>query len=168
LRTSEQYALPWANISWKDHQAKIDAAIVEGRKKETKTTSSERMIGLLPMAYKALQDQKIINRPEWSEYVFVNPVTKRHYRHNDETGERLKTLCKKAGVRYRNQYQTRHSYASNLLSGGENIYYVANQLGHKNIEMVMRVYGHYIEQGREKLTLEVISKLWKPVNFLAF
>ena len=51
---------------------------------------------------------------------------------------------KKAGVRYRNPYQTRHTYASMMLSKGENIMWVSKQLGHVDVEMVMRSYGRWI------------------------
>ncbi len=51
---------------------------------------------------------------------------------------------RQAGVRYRNPYQTRHTYASMLLSNGENIMWVAKQLGHVNVEMVIRTYGKWI------------------------
>ncbi|EKD73099.1 MAG: hypothetical protein ACD_45C00462G0002 [uncultured bacterium] len=51
---------------------------------------------------------------------------------------------KKAGVRYRNPYQTRHTYASMLLSAGENPLWVAKQMGHQNTEMIIKHYGRWI------------------------
>jgi integrase len=39
---------------------------------------------------------------------------------------------KKANIDYRNPYQTRHTYASQMLSRGENPMWVAHQLGHKD------------------------------------
>lgn len=53
-------------------------------------------------------------------------------------------ILKKAGVRYRNAYQTRHTYASMMLSQGENIMWVSKQLGHVDVEMVMKTYGRWI------------------------
>ncbi len=38
----------------------------------------------------------------------------------------------------------RHTYASTLLSNGENIAWIATQMGHINTEMVIRNYGEFI------------------------
>ena len=51
---------------------------------------------------------------------------------------------KRAGVRYRYLYQTRHTFASTLLSSGENPIWVAAMMGHKDWTMIARVYGRWI------------------------
>tara|TARA_R110000824_G_scaffold163974_4_gene339964 strand:- start:1342 stop:2445 length:1104 start_codon:yes stop_codon:yes gene_type:complete len=150
IRTSEQYGLKWSDFAWKEMAFRVQRAVVERQEKETKTDSSNRNVLLLPMAHKAALDQKA-HTFTWSDYVFINPRTRRPFCDYEETAAVFKWLQKKAGIRYRNQYQTRHTYASHLLSGGENPYRVAAQLGHKSVEMVMRVYGKWVEQGdREK------------------
>jgi len=39
-------------------------------------------------------------------------------------------------------YDTRHTYASVLLSNGESLKYVSTLLGHSSIRMTADVYGH--------------------------
>lgn len=51
---------------------------------------------------------------------------------------------KTAGVRYRYPYQTRHTFASTLLSAGENPVWVAAMMGHKDWAMIIKVYGRWI------------------------
>ncbi len=51
----------------------------------------------------------------------------------------------KAKLKYRNMRQTRHSFATNALSCGENPLWISKVLGHRNTEMVIKVYGKYIE-----------------------
>lgn len=51
---------------------------------------------------------------------------------------------KKAGVRYRRPYQTRHTYASMMLSAGEHPMWVAKQMGHTDWLMIGRVYGRWM------------------------
>jgi integrase len=53
---------------------------------------------------------------------------------------------KLAKVEYSNLYQMRHTYASMLLPNGENILWVASQLGHVGTEMVIRTYGKWIRK----------------------
>lgn len=49
-------------------------------------------------------------------------------------------------MRHRNLYQTRHTFASTLLSVGENLFYVVKQMGHRDTLMIIRTYGRWIEQ----------------------
>lgn len=51
---------------------------------------------------------------------------------------------KRAEVRYRNPYQTRHTYASMMLSAGEHPMWVAQQMGHADWGMIRRIYGKWI------------------------
>ena len=53
-------------------------------------------------------------------------------------------LLKRAGVRYRNPYQMRHTFASTLLTAGANPFWIATQLGHVDGEMVFKIYGRWI------------------------
>lgn len=55
-----------------------------------------------------------------------------------------KAALKRAGVRYRNPYQTRHTYASMMLSAGEHPMWVAKQMGHADWTMIARVYGRWM------------------------
>jgi integrase len=79
--------------------------------------------------------------------VFENPVTGRAWA--DERQQRLvyfhPTLAA-LGLRKRDAYQTRHTYASLALSGGVPPAYIASQLGHKNTAMLFQHYGKYIAE----------------------
>ena len=56
----------------------------------------------------------------------------------------LGRYSKNANVRYRNPYQTRHTYASMMLSAGEHPMWVARQMGHAAWTMIARVYGKWM------------------------
>ena len=51
------------------------------------------------------------------------------------------------GVPYHQLYELRHTFASQLLSQGENPAYIASLLGHETVDMVIRNYGRWVAQG---------------------
>lgn len=85
--------------------------------------------------------------PTYPEYLFYNPATGGRWLDNQQLRKRswIPALLR-AKVRYRNPYQTRHTFASKLLEQGEQEILVANLLGHSTVEMVRRHYGRYIAQ----------------------
>lgn len=61
-------------------------------------------------------------------------------------GLKWKAAVKRAGIRRRNPYHTRHTFACWLLSAGANPSFIANQMGHENAKMVYEVYSTWIEE----------------------
>ncbi len=47
-------------------------------------------------------------------------------------------------MRYRRPYQTRHTYASMMLTAGESPVWVAQQMGHSDWAMIARIYGRWV------------------------
>jgi integrase len=57
----------------------------------------------------------------------------------------FETALKKLGIRYRQPYQMRHSFACNALAAGEDPNWVKNMLGHSNLEMLFKIYGNWYQ-----------------------
>ncbi len=55
-----------------------------------------------------------------------------------------------AGISYRELKQTRHTFATTCLACGENPLWIARVIGHRNTEMIIRVYGKFIEDAHGK------------------
>ncbi len=150
LRTSELMALKWDDIDWANGVIKVRRALVLNREKGTKTAAGRRDVLMLPPAKAALEAQKRFTLTDKERFraghgrVFINPYTKEPWTKPDQINQQWSTVLKRAGVNPRNAYQTRHTYASMLLSAGENIMWVSNQMGHVDTEMVMRTYGKWI------------------------
>jgi integrase len=146
LRTSEYVALNWGDIDWERGVVTISKALTQhSSEAETpKTSAGNREVKLLPAALKALSQQKSFTWLKGAE-VFQNPNTNERW-----TGDQpiRKTLwqhaLKRAGVRYRKPYQTRHTYASMMLTAGEHPMWVASQMGHADWTMIARVYGRWM------------------------
>ncbi|WP_281718456.1 tyrosine-type recombinase/integrase [Pandoraea apista] len=71
------------------------------------------------------------------------------------------SALKRAGVRYRNPYQTRHIYASMMLSAGEHPMWVAKQMGHADWTMIARVYGRWMPTADLKAGDKAVEKFAK-------
>jgi integrase len=144
-RTSELIALTWADLDLVNKTARIDKAVVDGAEKTTKTKAGIRTIPLLLAARQALKAQRAATELADGR-IFLNPRTGGEW--TDQSLLRLwQRTSKKAKARYRNPYQMRHTFASQLLSQGENPAYIAKLLGHETTEMVIRNYGRWVEQG---------------------
>lgn len=100
---------------------------------------------MLPAAKEAVLAMRSLNRNK-TEYLFVTPDGQR-WRDDQQLrkGSWIPAL-KRASVRYRNPYQTRHTFASKLLIQGEPEQLVAKLLGHSTVEMVRRHYGRFIKE----------------------
>ncbi|EMM3426391.1 tyrosine-type recombinase/integrase [Klebsiella aerogenes] len=59
------------------------------------------------------------------------------------------SAIKRAGVRRRNAYQSRHTYACWSLAVGANPNFIANQMGHANAQMVYNVYGAWMADNNQ-------------------
>lgn len=146
LRTSELIALEWSDIDWKAGLIRVRRACVNKHIKQPKTKSGERDVKLFPPALEALQDQKRFTFISGKQ-IFHNPRTNTPWETDAQIRKTMwQPALKRAGVEYRNPYQTRHTYASTLLSAGENPLWVAQQMGHKDWGMIRKRYGRWIPE----------------------
>jgi integrase len=144
LRVSELIGLRWEDVSWENQLIRVEETIVAKESKGPKTEAGVRDVLILPPALEALEKQKAYTFAHKGR-VFFNPQTNKAW----ETSQQIRRtqwmhILKKAGIRYRNTYQTRHTYASMMLSQGENLMWVSKQLGHVDVEMVIKTYGRWI------------------------
>jgi integrase len=146
LRTSELVALEWGDIDWHRGEVRVSRGLTAAASEaETpKTAAGVRSVRLLPMSFEALKAQREHTYIE-GKAVFHDPRHNRAFNGDQELRKSLWTpTIRRAGVRYRNPYQTRHTYASMMLSAGEHPMWVAKQMGHASWLMIARVYGRWI------------------------
>lgn len=146
LRTSELIALEWGDVDWRRGIVRVSRARTQAATKAEipKTKSSLREVKLLPPALEALLEQKqhtyLANRE-----IFLNPYTNAPWGGDQQIRQGIWIpALRRAGVRYRRPYQTRHTYASRMLTAGESPMWVAQQLGHADWGMIRSVYGKFI------------------------
>jgi integrase len=145
LRPSEQIAAEWGAVDWVATPplvGVINALTARGGLGRTKTQASKRYVEMLPIVQHALKEQRTASQLR-SAYVFPSrtggPLDITNLR------ERVwKPALRRAGLRYRTMYQTRHTFATLALQSGEQIGWVSKQLGHTSDEMVIRHYAKFI------------------------
>ena len=132
-------------LEWSDYKADmkpepkihINKAYVYGQVGKTKTKKSKRYIDCLPPVLEALNEQR--KRTGKGKYIFLTQDGQRmntdHYR--DVV---WKPALKKAGLEYRPPIQTRHTFATMMLSAGEDSGWVQNMMGHSSLQMIYTRY----------------------------
>ncbi|CAH1456058.1 Arm DNA-binding domain-containing protein [Klebsiella pneumoniae] len=146
MRSSELCALRWRDIDFIGKTAHVQNASVVGVIKGTKTKAGTRKIELTEEALYALTCQKPFTFMK-DAMVFEDPKTESPWAGADAIRKKawVPTL-RKAGIRYRNPYQTRHTFATRHISRGANLFWLASQMGHKGPEMLFRHYGRYLKE----------------------
>jgi len=142
MRAGEMSALKWKNVDFDRRIIKIVETRVYGEEGRPKTNSSYRDIDMLPMVYDALKKQELKTRLR-SKYVFLN---------QDHKPIEIETLrknawskgLKKAGIDYRPVIQTRHTFATMMVSSGENLGWIQKMMGHSSLKMITDKYFSYI------------------------
>ena len=145
LRPSEQIAAEWEAVDWISRPPLIGvlaAVSPRGGRGRTKTEASKRYVEMVPMVQHALREQRAASQLR-SSYIFPSrtggPLNISNVR------ERVwKPALRRAGLRYRTMYQTRHTFATLALQSSEQIGWVSKQLGHTSDEMVIRHYAKFI------------------------
>jgi len=150
LRGGELIGLRWGDIDWDKKVIHVCHNRVDGIDKVPKTKAGDRKVPMTDEAINALKAQK-----DWTwikqDFVFHHPVTNKPFHSERQVMEKVwKPTIKASGVAYREPKQMRHTYASARLSRGDNIHKVANNLGHADATMVLRVYGKWIAEYEEE------------------
>jgi len=160
LRVSELFALNWENVDWINHRIFVTGALTQLAEEieETKTEAGERTVDILPPALVALRAQKehtfIVG-----EEVFQNPRTRKRWTGDMALRARQwKTLCRRAGVRYRPPGQMRHTFASMALMAGESPQWVVAQMVHADWTFTARVYYRWIPHDAGDAGAKILQK----------
>jgi integrase len=152
LRPGEQIGLKPEDIDWSRGLLYVERAITldeHGKRFEgnAKNKYSRRKIKLTGGMLGPLKEQKLIHDALGCEYFFCTSNGCAIHLSNLRRKVWVPAL-KKAGVKVREMKQTRHTFATLALSCGENPLWIAQVMGHRDAEMVIKVYSRYVENLR--------------------
>ncbi|ENT4823018.1 TPA: site-specific integrase [Citrobacter farmeri] len=166
MRPGELCALAWEDIDLKKGEIHVSRSLTDKRVfVPPKTDAGIRTITLLKPAFDALKEQQEItgNNPKQQitfhhrelgktevqslRFVFApekRSSKKEGYFSKNSISYGWKRGTKLSGIRERNPYQSRHTFACWTLMAGANPSFIASQMGHEDARMVYEVYSKWI------------------------
>jgi len=145
LRTGELIALRWSDVDFGRCLVHVRRSISRQEESSTKSAAGDRDVVLFEPAIDALEDQKAFTFKQ-SGRVFHNPVTNRQWSNDGAIWRYWKIAFAKIDVPYREPYQTRHTYASSMLSAGEHPSWIARQMGHTDPSVLFKKYARWMPE----------------------
>ena len=142
LRTGEIIGLKWEDFDFEDRSFKVERSRRQGIETLPKTRNSIRTVEIIDTLMPYLQRHREICLQK-SVYVFETYENLPYNTCDKISSYYWKPTLEKLSIPYRNLYQMRHSFASLMISNGEDILWVSNMLGHKHSSMTLEKYARY-------------------------
>jgi len=161
MRFGEMSALKWKNVDFRLNVIKIRETRVRGEEGRPKTKGSVRDIQMLPPVIEALRNQRKYTMGK-SEYVFLNH-NNRPLLPGSVNYHVWKPALKKAGLKPRSLYQTRHTFATLMLDGREHPGRVQRMMGHESLKMIFERYYSYIKDYQHQGGDAFMENVYNPV-----
>lgn len=158
LRTGEQLALLWSDIDFENKKINIDKSLNLSCVITTpKNKTSIREVDLLEPVERILKELKE-SEPKNKKMIFLS-IPKR----TQDFQKAFKKLLKALNLKERSLYTTRHTFASLMISMGEEPLWVSKNMGHKDLNTTYSTYARYIpKQEKERAQfLKIFNKLEK-------
>lgn len=152
MRTGEIIGLKWIDVNFDERIIQVRRSRRQGVESVPKTKNSIRDVEIIDALMPYLINHRERAKDE-AVYIFET-FKKEPFNTCAKIAEWYwKPTLKALGIKYRNLYQMRHSFASMMISEGEDILWVSSMLGHKDSSMTLEKYARYIKrQDRKRAT----------------
>lgn len=149
IRPGEAVALDWSDICFDSKKINVSKTTKRSGKGgyiigKPKTEASNRSVDMLPQVEEALRAQ-FLETGLKNGKVFLNRWGK-PWHTPDFLNLKFKLLLKKIGLAKRNIYNTRHTFASQMLAKKIDIGWISKTMGHENIQITLQTYAKYIPE----------------------
>lgn len=147
MRTGELLALTWDDIDFDAGLIKISKVMSNGELVRRTKTAEYREVFFNSRSEAALKRLAAIRS---SERLFISPRFINAAWQTDKAPRRVLTdAMRQTGIRHRSTYTTRHTFITNCLTDGLNIYFVAKQTGH-SVRTLETRYARWIDVSRAR------------------
>ncbi len=145
LRTGEQLALLWSDIDFKNKKINVDKSLnSSGVFTSPKNKTSIRQVDLLEPVERILKELKE-GEPNNKKMIFLS-IPKR----TQEFQKAFKALLKALNLKEKKLYITRHTFASLMISMGEDPLWISKNMGHNDLNTTYSNYARYIPQPQKE------------------
>ena len=142
MRTGEIMALKWSSINFEKNTILVNATHTASRVKDSTKNGKSREVNIIPSLDEYLLAQKAYTFFRGG-YVFMTQYGRPYMNMTSIVQRYWKPALERLGLRYREPYQMRHTFACMMIDARENIKWVANMLGHADLSMVTKRYGNW-------------------------
>jgi integrase len=144
FRMGEILALKWADVDYYNGTVSVNATMLnDGKEGPPKTKNSRRTITMRPTVVESFKRQEKRSRMAGGN-VFTNPATGKPYNMPVVFWRRFKNLLTLAGLKDRSPNQLRHTFATLHIGAGENVTWVAQMMGHRNVSTTLERYNKFV------------------------
>ncbi len=173
VRRGEVLALKWEDVDFDRQRIHIRRAYVKGQLTSPKSGKG-RYVMMAPRLGELLLDVLAERRreamengwPELPEWVFCSKVGGIMDHDNFERPwRRVRRKAQAKGVRALKMHCARHTWASLALASGKSVRWVAEQLGHADPSLTLRVYAHVIPDEETDLSFLSFGSASMGQNF---
>lgn len=145
MRRGELLALKWDDVDWNSSTIFVRRSLYKGGFVTPKSKTSRRTIVISPRLRDVLLAHKINSSADKNNLLFCTSKGKPLEPDNLVKRQFLPALHR-AGLRRIRFHDLRHTYTALLISQGENIKFIQNQLGHASIQTTLDRYGHLLPE----------------------
>jgi integrase len=140
LRPNENFGLKRVNVDLAARVIKVCQTFSRYGQGGVKNTQSRRDVDMTEPVFRALREQLVSTelRSPW-----LWPISRSRPQPHNPQGFSSKSwpkILKRAGVKHREFFQCRHTFATILLQSGADWRYIADQMGHADLMMLQKHY----------------------------
>ena len=161
LRPGEGVGLQWADLDCASRELHVQRAITEDRQEKLTKTESSRVVDLSTRLVAVLSARQAELEKEALTADKANKADKEPspWLFPSRTGKPLswkvmsrtfREVRQIAGLPHFTLYDLRHTFATQLLTEGADLLYVAHQLGHSKPTTTLAYYAHWMPRGDKK------------------
>lgn len=173
IRPGEAVALDWSDICFETKTIDVSKTVKRNSNGgyiigKPKTPASIRKIDMLPQAEEALRAQFMETGLKKGN-VFLNRWNE-PWASPEHLNTKFKILLKNIGLKQRNLYNIRHTFASQMLAKKIDIGWISKTMGHENIQITLQEYTKYVPKNndeREVFLKEFVTLFVTPKEKMA-
>jgi integrase len=156
-RTGEILALRWSDFDLTEKKIKISKTRTAKKLKMSTKTGKARNIQILPVLEPFIEKHKqyITFKDRFltpDGDLFLNNLNEPYKGMDGLVRMFWKPTLKALNLKYRRPYDMRHTFSCMMIDAGENLKWIASMLGHKDLTMLLKIYGNKInkQEGGQK------------------